>query len=54
MPDRIAYKIDKAAEVIGLSRSTLYADMHAGILPFLKRKRSRRILHSDLVKYALL
>lgn len=52
MSKKIAYTIDDAAFEIGLSRSTLYDDMRAGKLPYLKRKRSRRILRSDLIAYA--
>jgi len=46
----VAYRVDEAAHVAGISRSKLYKVMDGGSLPFVRIGRMRRILHEDLVR----
>jgi len=50
--EKIAVSAIEAAEMLSLSRSKIYEMMHAGLLPFLKFGKSRRILVSDIRKLA--
>lgn len=49
--NRMAYRIDDAAHVVGLSRSSLYKDIREKKLPIMKRNRSTFVLHDDLYAY---
>lgn len=43
--------VAEAAEAMGISRTTVYAEMDAGNLPFVKIRTSRRIKESDVANY---
>ncbi|MGX8907417.1 helix-turn-helix domain-containing protein [Streptomyces netropsis] len=47
----LLYTPEQAAEALGFGRSTVYELMAAGVLPYVKRGRSRRIRVSDLEMY---
>jgi excisionase family DNA binding protein len=51
MPERLAYSVDEAAEVTGLSRDLLYDEMRAGKLDYLKAGRRRVITVQHLASY---
>lgn len=51
--DRIAYRIDDAANAIGLSRSTIYELINAGKLRSVKAAGRRLILAEDLKAFLL-
>ena len=46
--DRLAYSVDEAAAITGLSRDLLYDQMRAGKLAFLKVGRRRIITRQHL------
>jgi excisionase family DNA binding protein len=46
--DRLAYSVDEAAAIIGLSRDLLYDQMRAGRLAYLKIGRRRVITRQHL------
>ncbi|HEV8275684.1 MAG TPA: helix-turn-helix domain-containing protein [Streptosporangiaceae bacterium] len=46
--DRLAYSVDEAAAITGLSRDLLYDQMRAGILAYLKVGRRRIITRQHL------
>ena len=48
MVPRLSFSVDEAAESTGLSRTTLYAEMSAGNLRFVKCGKRRLVLASDL------
>lgn len=48
MISQLAVRPARAAEISETSRSTIYAEMAAGRLPYLQIGRSRRILITDL------
>jgi excisionase family DNA binding protein len=48
---RLAYSSLEAAQLLGLSRATVYNLMNSGELPSMKLGRSRRIRHEVLVAY---
>jgi len=47
--ERISYSPEEAARMLGVSRSTIYKYMNAGVLPYSKLGKRRLILHEDLV-----
>jgi hypothetical protein len=49
-PRQLAYRVNDAAQVSGLCRSTLYNCMRDGILPFVEVRGIRMIRDSDLRK----
>jgi excisionase family DNA binding protein len=49
--DEIAFRVDDAVRVSGLSRSSLYLLMANGELPAIKAGGRRLILRADLEKY---
>lgn len=48
---RVAYSVAEVAELVGLSRSTLYAEMSAGRLAFVKVGSRRLILRTAIDSY---
>ena len=46
--DRLAYSVDEAAQITGLSRDLLYDEMRAGRLAYLKVGRRRIITRQHL------
>ncbi|OEJ33046.1 helix-turn-helix domain-containing protein [Streptomyces subrutilus] len=50
--DRVLYTVKAAAELLSLSRSTVYELMAAGDLPFVKLGRARRIKRADIDRFA--
>ncbi|MFG2992783.1 helix-turn-helix domain-containing protein [Streptomyces sp. NPDC048257] len=50
--DRVLYKVEAAAELLSLGRSTVYELMATGELPFVKLGRARRIRRADLDAFA--
>jgi excisionase family DNA binding protein len=46
----VAYRIDEAAHIAGISRSKLYREIANGSLPTARIGRLRRILHEDLMR----
>lgn len=51
-PDyRLAYRINDAAYVCGLSRTVLYKEIRAGKLGTVKRNRTTLVLHDELEDY---
>jgi excisionase family DNA binding protein len=50
-PQRLAYGVNEAARISGLSKSWLYVEMASGRLPFRKAGTRRLILASDLENY---
>ena len=46
--DRLAYSVDEAAQITGLSRDLLYDEMRAGRLAYLKIGRRRIITRQHL------
>ena len=48
LTDRLAYSIEEAARVTGLSRNLLYDEMRAGRLAYLKVGRRRIITRQHL------
>ncbi|MFH8346920.1 helix-turn-helix domain-containing protein [Streptomyces sp. NPDC018045] len=48
----LLYAPEQAAKALGFGRSTIYALMAEGELPYVKRGRSRRIRVADLERYA--
>lgn len=46
--ERLAYSVDEAAAITGLSRDLLYDQMRAGRLPYLKVGRRRIITRQHL------
>lgn len=51
MTDRLAYRPDEAADVIGVSRTTVYALMRDGALGFVRVGRARRIPRAELERW---
>jgi excisionase family DNA binding protein len=49
MRGKLSVSVDDAAEMTGLSRSSLYERMQVGELPFIKLGARRLILVSDLL-----
>ena len=49
--DRLAYSIDEAARLTGLSRDLLYDQMRAGNLAYVKVGRRRLITHHHLQQF---
>lgn len=47
-PVRLAYRIDEAAKIVGLSRATLYRRMKAGLLTTTKVRGRRLIERAEL------
>ncbi|MET8505466.1 helix-turn-helix domain-containing protein [Streptomyces sp. NPDC004787] len=50
--NRILLTVDAAAEALSFGRSTVYELMAAGVLPYVKVGRARRIRRSDLEAFA--
>lgn len=50
-PDKLAYRIDEAAEAIGMSRSKLYECIHAKKINFKKADKITLIPRAELVRY---
>jgi excisionase family DNA binding protein len=48
--ERLAYPVDAAAEIIGVSRATLYNLMRAGQLPFVQVRGKRLLRRSALAE----
>jgi excisionase family DNA binding protein len=48
LTDRLAYSVEEAAQVTGLSRDLLYDEMRAGRLAYLKVGRRRIITRQHL------
>jgi excisionase family DNA binding protein len=48
LTDRLAYSVEEAAQVTGLSRDLLYGEMRAGRLAYLKVGRRRIITRQHL------
>lgn len=48
---RMAYRLDDAAHLASVSRTALYNDIKAKKLRVVKRNRSTRVLHDDLLAY---
>jgi excisionase family DNA binding protein len=48
LSDRLAYSVEEAAQVTGLSRDLLYSEMRAGRLAYLKVGRRRIITRQHL------
>lgn len=48
---RLAYSVNEAAAIAGLSRSWLYGEITAGRLRTRKAGRRRLVLHTDLVSF---
>jgi excisionase family DNA binding protein len=46
--ERLAYSVDEAAQITGLSRDLLYDQMHTGRLAYLKVRRRRIITRQHL------
>lgn len=51
MPAKLLYRVPEAAEVTGISRSTLYELMSRGQLESIKVGRSRLIPHDALEEF---
>lgn len=49
--ERLAYSVDEAAAITGLSRDLLYDQMRTGKLPYLKVGRRRIITRQHLVAF---
>ncbi|MGW1224222.1 helix-turn-helix domain-containing protein [Streptomyces sp. NPDC002530] len=49
--DRLLYRPEEAAVLLGIGRSTLYELMTAGLLEYVKLGRCRRIRRSALEQY---
>ncbi|MER6500193.1 helix-turn-helix domain-containing protein [Streptomyces sp. NPDC001455] len=49
--DRLLYRPEEAAELLGIGRSTLYELMTAGLVEYVKLGRCRRIRRSALEQY---
>ena len=49
--DRLAYSVDEAARITGLSRDLLYDQMRAGKLRYLKVGRRRIITRQNLESF---
>lgn len=50
-PERLAYTVDEAAEILSIGRSTLYELLTSGKIASVKIGRSRRIRHAAIVAY---
>ncbi|MER7954738.1 helix-turn-helix domain-containing protein [Streptomyces sp. NPDC096030] len=50
--DRILLTVKAAAETLSFGRSTVYELMAAGVLPYVKVGRARRIRRTDLEAFA--
>lgn len=50
-PDRLAYSVDEAARLTGLSRDLLYDQMRRGNLPYIKVGRRRVITRQHLERF---
>jgi excisionase family DNA binding protein len=50
-PERLAYSVDEAAQLTGLSRDLLYDEMHRGHLYYIKVGRRRLITRQDLEQF---
>lgn len=50
-PTRLAYPLKEAAELIGVSRTTLYKFRKLGLLPVCEVAGYTGILHSDLLAF---
>ena len=51
MPETACLSINDAVIITGRSRASIYRDHDAGLLPFLKFRKSTRIRVGDLRKY---
>jgi excisionase family DNA binding protein len=51
MPERLAYSVDEAAEVIGVSRDHIYDLLRASRLKSIKSGRRRLIIKGQLEAY---
>ena len=49
--DRLLYRPEEAAEMLGIGRSTLYELMTAGLVEYVKLGRCRRIRRTALEQY---
>jgi excisionase family DNA binding protein len=49
--ERLAYSVDEAARLTGLSRDLLYDEMRRGHLPYIKVGRRRLITRPDLEQF---
>ncbi|MFI9629165.1 helix-turn-helix domain-containing protein [Streptomyces sp. NPDC052042] len=49
--DRLLYRPEEAAELLGIGRSTLYELMTAGLVEYVKLGRCRRIRRTALEQY---
>jgi hypothetical protein len=50
-PEPLAYSVDRAAEISGVSKGSLYEEMRGGRLRSIKRCGRRLILHRDLMAW---
>jgi len=48
--ERLAYRVNEVAELLGLSRSSIYVLFNTGELPFVKVAGRRLVRRSDLLK----
>lgn len=48
--ERLAYRVNEAADLLGLSRSSIYVLFNTGQLPFVKVAGRRLVRRSDLLK----
>lgn len=48
--ERLAYRVNEAADLLGLSRSSIYVLFKTGQLPFIKVAGRRLVRRSDLLK----
>ena len=51
MAERLAYSVDEAAQLTGLSRDLLYDQMRRGNLPYVKIGRRRLITRQHLQQF---
>jgi excisionase family DNA binding protein len=51
MPERLAYSVDEAAEIIGVSRDHIYDLLRTGLLGSVKSGRRRLITKGQLEGY---
>jgi excisionase family DNA binding protein len=51
LAERLAYSVDEAARLTGLSRDLLYDEMRRGNLPYLKVGRRRLITRQHLQQF---
>jgi excisionase family DNA binding protein len=48
--ERLAYRVNEAAELLGISRSSIYVLFENGQLPFVKVAGRRLVRRSDLLE----